>query len=265
MSDATKSRAAWQIPPEAVRRYTLAFAAPAALILIWFWVSTYGRFPVCVRPSPVATIASLGGSNYYWISNTLVTASEIFGGYFLSVVIGVAIAILFSWSRTAEETAMPLLVTLNMIPKVALGPLFIVWLSYGIMPNTIMAFAISFFPILLNTTRGFREVEPELLELVRSLHSSKWQTFVKIQLPSALPYIFSGMKVGAILAVAGAIVGEFLGSSRGLGYLMLQVQVTLDTAAMFMAVLLITFIGVVLYGLVLGLERLVIVRDARIR
>ena len=123
----------------------------------------------------------------------------------------------------------------------------------------------SFFPILLTTVRGFREVEPELLELIRSLRASKWQTFAKIQLPSALPYIFSGMKVGAILAVAGAIVGEFLGSSRGLGYLMLQVQATLDTAAMFMAVLLITGIGVVLYGLVLGLERLVIVRDARIR
>jgi NitT/TauT family transport system permease protein len=151
-----------------------------------------------------------------------------------------------------------------MIPKVALGPLFIVWFSYGIMPNTIMAFAISFFPILLNTARGFREVEPELLELVRSLRSSKWQTFIKIQLPSALPYIFSGMKVGAILAVAGAIVGEFLGSARGLGYLMLQVQVTLDTPAMFMAVILITLIGVVLYALVLGLERLVIVRDARV-
>jgi len=92
MSDATKSRAAWQIPPEAVRRYTLAIAAHAALILIWYLVVTYGRIPTFVLPSPVATIASLGGSNYHWIGNTLVTASEIFGGYFLSVVIGVAIA-----------------------------------------------------------------------------------------------------------------------------------------------------------------------------
>ncbi|MGH7090332.1 MAG: ABC transporter permease, partial [Stellaceae bacterium] len=93
---------------------------------------------------------------------------------------------------------------------------------------------------------------------------SKWQIFTKIQLPGALPYIFSGMKVGAILAVAGAIVGEFLGSSRGLGYLMLQVQVSIDTAGMFMAVILITLIGVGLYAIVLGLERLVVVRDARV-
>lgn len=250
--------------PDVVRRYGLAISSHLALILIWYLVVAYGHVPKFIVPSPIATAASLGGTNYHWIDNTLVTASEIFGGYFLAVVIGVAFAIAFSWSRTAEEAAMPVLVTFNMIPKVALGPLFIVWFSYGIMPNTIMAFAISFFPILLNTARGFREVEPELLELVRSLHSSKWQTFIKIQLPSALPYIFSGMKVGAILAVAGAIVGEFLGSARGLGYLMLQVQVTLDTPAMFMAVILITLLGVILYGAVLGLERLTIVRDARV-
>jgi NitT/TauT family transport system permease protein len=252
------------LTPEAMRRYGLAILSHLLLILIWYVAVVYGRLPSFIIPSPVATVASLGGTNYHWISNTLVTGSEIFGGYFLSVFIGVSFAMIFSWSRTAEEGVMPLLVTLNMIPKVALGPLFIVWFSYGIMPNTIMAFAISFFPILLNTARGFREVEPELLELVQSLRSSKWQIFIKIQLPSALPYIFSGMKVGAILAVAGAIVGEFLGSARGLGYLMLQVQVTLDTPAMFMAVILITLLGIILYGLVMGLERLVIVRDARV-
>ena len=111
-----------------------------------------------------------------------------------------------------------------------------------------IAFSICVFPILLTTVRGLREVEPDLLDLVRSLRGSRWQLFTKIQLPGALPYIFSGMKVAAILAVAGAIVGEFLGSDKGLGYLMLQVQVTLDTAAMFMAVLLITLIGMLLYG-----------------
>jgi NitT/TauT family transport system permease protein len=99
---------------------------------------------------------------------------------------------------------------------------------------------------------------------VHSLKGSRWQLFTKIQLPGALPYIFSGMKVGAILAVAGAIVGEFLGSDKGLGYLMLQVQVTLDTPAMFMAVLLITLIGMVLYGSVLFLEKMLVVKDARI-
>ena len=266
MSDATlKAPRNGLITGDKARRYSLAILSHVALVGVWYLVVVYARVPSFIMPTPAATLATLGGANYGWISNTLVTASEIFGGYFLAVFVGVLLAVVFSWSSTAEEAVMPLLVSLNMIPKVALGPLFIVWFSYGIMPNMIIAFSISFFPILLNTARGLHEVEPELLELVRSLRSSKWQTFIKIQLPSALPYIFSGMKVGAILAVAGAIVGEFLGSSRGLGYLMLQVQVTLDTAAMFMAVILITLIGVVLYAIVLGLERLLIVQDARVK
>ena len=176
----------------------------------------------------------------------------------------VTCALVFTWSKALESFFMPLLVSLNMIPKVALGPLIIVWFKYGVFPNSLMAFSICVFPILLTTARGLREVEPELLDLVRSLKGSRWQVFFKIQLPGALPYIFSGMKVAAILAVAGAIVGEFLGSDKGLGYLMLQVQVTLDTPAMFMAVIMITLIGMALYGMVLALERLLVVKDARL-
>jgi NitT/TauT family transport system permease protein len=118
--------------------------------------------------------------------------------------------------------------------------------------------------VLITTARGLREVEPDLIDLVRALRGSRWQIFTKIQLPGSLPYVFSGMKVAVVLAVAGAIVGEFIASEEGLGYLMMQVQVTLDTAAMFMAVLMITLVGVVLYGLVLMLERLLVVQDARV-
>jgi NitT/TauT family transport system permease protein len=245
-------------------RYALAILVHVALIAVWYLVVRYGKIPPLILPGPIETISTLHGSNYHWINNALVTTAEIFGGYVLAITIGVALAAVLSWSNFATLVVMPLLVSLNMVPKVALGPLFIVWLSYGILSNAVIAFSISFFPILLNASRGFHEVEPDLLDLVRTLRCSKWQTFTKIKLPSALPFIFSGMKIGAILAVAGAIVGEFLGSSRGLGYLMLQVQATLDTAAMFMAVILITLIGVVLYAMVLGIERLIIVRDARI-
>jgi NitT/TauT family transport system permease protein len=142
--------------------------------------------------------------------------------------------------------------------------LFIVWFSYGVGPNIVIAFAICFLPILLTTARGLSEVDPDLIDLVRTVRASRWQVFTKIQLPGSLPYIFSGMKVAVVLAVAGAIVGEFIASEEGLGYLMLQVQVTLDTAAMFMAVLLITLVGVVLYWIVLLLERITVVRDARL-
>jgi NitT/TauT family transport system permease protein len=215
--------------------------------VVWHYFVVLGKVPAFVMPSPYATVHALLVPNYRWMENIAVTSVEIFGGYFIAVVSGVTIALLFSWFRILEMAVMPLLVSLNMIPKVALGPLIIVWFKYGIGPNIMMALAICFFPIVLTTARGLREVEPDLLDLVRTL-----------------PFIFSGMKVAAILAVAGAIVGEFLGSDRGLGYLMLQVQVTLDTAAMFMAVILITLIGGLLYLLVLGLERIFVVRDARI-
>jgi NitT/TauT family transport system permease protein len=248
-------------------RPLMALLSHLALLLVWYLFVKFGDVPKFVMPSPVDTAATLFGpraGGYNWWTNAAVTATEIFGGYAFALVVGVLLALAFTWSKPLEALMMPLLVSLNMIPKVALGPLIIVWFKYGVVPNMMIAFSICVFPILLTTVRGLREVEPDLLDLVRTLHGSRWQVFTKIQLPGALPYIFSGMKVAAILAVAGAIVGEFLGSDKGLGYLMLQVQVTLDTAAMFMAVLLITLIGMLLYGAVLALERAFVVPDARL-
>jgi NitT/TauT family transport system permease protein len=249
---------------ETLPRYALAVLSHIALVVAWYLFVKLGNVPKFVMPSPVETLDALLSPNYGWWSNIGVTATEIFGGYFLALGVGVVLALAFTWSKTLEAFFMPLLISLNMIPKVALGPLIIVWFKYGVLPNSLIAFSIALFPILLTTARGLREIDPDLLDLVRSLRGSRWQLFFKIQLPGALPYIFSGMKVAAILAVAGAIVGEFLGSDKGLGYLMLQVQVTLDTPAMFMAVILITLIGMALYGFVLALERLLVVKDARV-
>jgi len=252
-----------------VRRRTLKVAGIAVLshalaVLAWYVFVKLGNVPEFILPSPLATIETLADPRYDWWTNTAATAIEIFGGFLLATALGVLFALIFTWSSLGLALLMPLLVTFNMIPKVALGPLVIVWMSYGVVTNIVIAFTIAFFPILLTTLRGLRETEPELLELVRALRANRWQIFTRIQLPGALPYLFSGMKVGSVLAVAGAIVGEFIGSELGLGYLMLQVQVRLDTAGMMMAVLLISAIGIVLYGLVAALEALVVVRDARI-
>lgn len=235
----------------------------AAVIAAWHFTVVWNDIPAYVMPTPLATLQSLG-EDYDWVHNSLVTGGEVFFGYLAAVLFGVGMALAISWSRMLDVTLMPLIVSINMIPKVALGPLIIVWFSYGFFPNVAIAFSICFLPVLVTTLRGLREVEPELIDLVRSLRASRWQMFTKIQLPGALPYVFSGMKVAVVLAVAGAIVGEFIASGEGLGYLMLQVQVTLDTAAMFMAVILITLIGVALYALVLLLERLMVVGDSRI-
>ncbi|WP_377297132.1 ABC transporter permease [Rhizobium sp. SGZ-381] len=233
------------------------------LILIWQLVADYGGLPPYMLPSPTEMLATLSETGNRWAQNAVVTMIEIVGGFALAVVIGVALALVFSWSRTALLLFMPLLVSLNMVPKVALGPLIIVWFGYGLITNMMIAFAICFFPVVITTAKGLSEIEPELLYLARTVRASRWQIFRKIQFPGALPYIFSGMKVSAVLAVAGAVVGEFIGSDKGLGYLMLQVQVNLDTASMFMAVLLITLIGVALYGAVALLEWLLVNRGGQ--
>lgn len=244
-------------------RWIAIIGVHLAVVLLWYLAVELGEIPKFVLASPQETFMSLF-DDYPWIDNTLVTTIEIFGGYFLAVVVGVGLALLFSWFPMVDTLAMPLVVSLNMIPKVALGPLIIVWFDYGLQTNIIIAFSISFLPILITTARGLREVEPDLVDLVKTLGASRWQIFIKIQLPGSLPYVFSGMKVAVVLAVAGAIVGEIIASDSGLAYLIGQVQVTLDTAAMMMAVVLITLVGVVLYLIVLILERIFVVRDARV-
>jgi len=206
---------------------SLAIILIVHLVVILLWQVTVDAFhvPKFILPSPLAALVTLAHPNYAWVSNLLVTAIEILGGFLLGAAVGVALAVIFTWSRLVALLLLPLFVTLNMIPKVAMGPLVI----------------------------------------VKSLRGSRWTLFRKIQLPGSLPYVFSGMKVGAILAVAGAIVGEFIASDRGLGYLMIQVQSSLDTPAMVMAVVLLTLLGVGLYGMVLGLERLFVVRDVRLQ
>ena len=246
------------------RKITVIALVHIGFVAVWWGAVVFGEVPEYILPTPWQALKTLEEENYNWLTHFIATSQEIFGGYIMAVVVGVGFAVMFSWSKTADEAFMPLLVTLNMIPKVAMAPLFIVWLRFGVDTNIVITFTICFFPILLNTARGMREVEPDLLDLVKSLHGSQWQIFTKIQLPGALPFIFSGMKVATVLAVAGAIVGEFIQSDRGLGWFMLVTQEALNTDAMVMALILVTIIGVVLYGLVIILERIFVVQDARV-
>ena len=245
-------------------RIAIAIASHAAFVVLWQIAVVAFEVPDYILSTPLAALEAFKEPNYNFLHHGWATTLEIFGGYAIALVVGVGLAVAFNWSRTLNAALMPLVITLNMVPKIALAPLFIVWLSYGVVPNMIIAFTICFFPILLTTSRGLREVEPELIDLVRSLRATRWQIFTKIQLPGSLPYIFSGMKVAAVLAVAGAIVGEFIAADRGLGYFLIVAQESLDTAAMLLAIVLISLIGTGLYAIVLVLEHLFVVKDARV-
>jgi len=246
--------------PSVMRGYLYAVLAHVGFIVLWQVAVTVGRVPSYIMPGPIETFMALGEPSYNWLKHLWVTAIEIFGGYAIAVVVGVALAVMFVWVPVLNAALMPLLITLNMVPKVAMAPLFIIWFSYGIFPNMLIAFTICFFPIVLTTYRGLIEVEPDLLNLVKSLKGNRWQIFSKIQLPGSLPFLFSGMKVAAVLAVAGAVVGEFIASDSGLGYFLLVQQNALNTSAMMMALLLITGLGVLLYGFVAALEYVFVTR-----
>ena len=248
-----------------IGRYGPAALAHLALVALWAWATMHGGVPRFIVPGPAETFATLSAPHYGWAHHVAVTSGQAAAGFGLAVLIGMALAVLFTWFAPVRRALMPLLVTLNLVPKVALAPLFIVWFGYGLLPNILITFVIAFFPIVITVARGLAEVEPELLDLVRVQRATRWQVFRKIQLPSALPYLFSGMRVAAVLAIAGTIVGEFIGSEAGLGFLMLSAQATLDTPAMFMALILITLVGVGLYLSVVALEALTVTVDARLR
>jgi NitT/TauT family transport system permease protein len=248
-----------------IGRHGPAVLAHLALLGVWLWATSAGGVPRFIIPGPAETFATLAAPQYGWARHVAVTAGQAAAGFALAVLIGMAVAVLFTWFAPVRRALMPLLVTLNLVPKVALAPLFIVWFGYGLLPNILITFIIAFFPIVITVARGLAEVEPDLLDLVRVHRATRWQVFRKIQLPSALPYLFSGMRVAAVLAIAGTIVGEFIGSEAGLGFLMLSAQATLDTPAMFMALILITVVGVGLYLSVVALEALTVTADARLR
>jgi NitT/TauT family transport system permease protein len=186
-----------------------------------------------------------------------VTLLECIYGFLLAMGIGIPIAVVMTYSRVANLMFYPLLVASQSIPKVAIAPILLVWFGTGIESKLAMAFVIAFFPIVVDTATGLRSTSPELLELARSLQCSRLQTFFKIQLPSALPSIFSGAKIAVTLAVIGAVVGEFVGSDKGLGYVIVSATSYWKSNLAFGAMGLLAVMAVALFGLVELVERLV--------
>ena len=239
-----------------------AYYLPSALVIVamfLLWQLTVEVLHVkeYILPSPLSAFKSLGKANYQWSVNFLATLYAVLGAFVLSAILGVALAIVIVWNALLMRTIMPILVLFNTLPKVALAPLFVIWLGYGVWPNILIGTTIAFFPMVVNTAVGLATAEPEMLELVRSLRASRWQVFMKIRFPNALPYIFTGLKLNATMSVIGAIVGEFVASERGLGALIITGGVTLQTPSIFASLGLISLLGLALYGIVVAVEQLV--------
>ena len=229
---------------------------PFAFFLILWWLLSLLNIPEYILPAPMGVVKQLLDPRWQWLAQTRTTLYEVIGGFSAAIVVGILLGIVVSWNDAIRRTLMPFLVFFNSVPKVAAAPLVLVWFGFGILPNIAMSFLISFFPILLNTARGVGEVPYEMIELALTFNTPKWKRVVKIRVPYALPYIMTGIKLASIMSVTGAIVGEFIASERGLAALIIQAQTYVDTGAMVGAILCISAMALLLFGVVNLVERI---------
>jgi NitT/TauT family transport system permease protein len=187
-----------------------------------------------------------------------VTTQEIIAGYLLAVVVSIPLALGVAYSRFIENAIYPVVVFLQIVPKIAIAPLFIIWFGFGFAPKLLLVFLLSFFPIVVASIAGFKSADPDILDFARTTGAGGWKMFAKIRLPQALPDIFTGLKVGAALSATAAVVAEFVASDRGLGYLLLQYNGNLETPMVFAVIVLLSLIGLAVYYVVEIIERITI-------
>ena len=228
----------------------------AVVLLVWqgaVWVFRPAPFLLPGIDRVAGRLMTFGPN---WPKHVWATVESILLGFLVAVVFGVAGAVLIVYSETLRRALTPLLVTLQIVPKIAFAPLLLVWFGIGLTSKVTVAFLVAFFPVLINTAVGLVQVEPDLLDLARSIKASPTWVFFKIRFPNSLPYFFAGVRVASTLAVIGAIIGEFVGSDVGLGYLIVVANNQLDTPLALASIFLVSLIGLLLYGAILALERL---------
>jgi NitT/TauT family transport system permease protein len=228
------------------------------LLVLWDVAIRVFRIPPYLIPAPEAVVKQLYAEWPKLWREALVTTYATLGGFALSIAFGIPMALLIAYSRTIESFVYPLLVFSQSVPKIAIAPLFVVWFGFGIIPKIICAFMLGFFPVVVSTVMGFKSVDPDMLDLARSMKASRLATFMRISLPQALPSIFAGLKVSVTLAVVGAVVGEFVGSNSGIGYLLQIANGNFDLPLMFAALTVLSAIGVILFVAVDLVEHLMI-------
>lgn len=231
-----------------------------AVFALWQAAVTIFRIPEFALPSPASALAHLffrqPDAYYNWKLQIGTTVWEVIASFAVTAVAGVALAIVVSWSKWLRDLVMPFFLFVNSLPIIAVAPIILLWLGYGLYTNILIALLVSFSPVVINTATGLSDVDDDLIDLVRYLHASKAQVFWKIRLPNSLPYIFSGLKICATMVVVGAIVGEFVASDRGLGYIIINSQYTMDTPPIFAALIVISILGVALFAAVGMIERI---------
>lgn len=235
----------------------LPVATAFLFLLAWQAIATYGEIPPAILPPPTMVIEQLTSNFPLIMKHTIPTTYETLLAFGISIPLGIALAGLMVYSTVAYRALYPNIVFFQLIPKIALAPLFIVWLGIGSSSRVTFSIFISFFPILVATAAGLQSVETTMLRLCRSLRMSEWQVLIRVRFPTSPPFIFSGMKVAVTLAIIGIVVGEFIASQQGLGYLILFASSRQQTDLALACIAVLCIVGLVLYGGVVLCEKMV--------
>jgi NitT/TauT family transport system permease protein len=230
------------------------------LVVIWKLVIAIFDVSPFVLPQPedvLSGVKELVNSNGFW-SDVRVTLTETIVGFLIALVLGIVLGTILGRVLWLEQAMRPVIVASQVVPKVALIPLFIIWFGFGITSKIIIVAMLAFFPILLNVILGVRSVDTGHRDVMRSLNASRWETFRRLEYPSTLPYILAGMEVGIVFAVVGAVVGEYLGGDQGLGFRIVTSLNNLKAEELFAVILVLTLFGFLLYLAVVALKRFLI-------
>jgi NitT/TauT family transport system permease protein len=236
--------------------YLYPVATIASILVVWEIASRLGYVPRYILPSPSGIAVRFYEFHALIVKESLFTLQATLLGFGLSVVIGVPLGMALVSSRTFNRAVYPLLIGSQVVPKVAVAPVFLVWFGFGLMSKVMITFLVAFFPVLIASVVGLQSTEIEKLYVARAAGASELQLFRLVRLPNALPVIFGGMKVSITLAVVGALVGEFVAAENGIGRVLLTASGNMDTELLFAGIFALVVIGVALFVLMEGLERL---------
>ena len=240
---------------DTIRFWWIPFLILIGLVVGWeLWVHL-GNVPKWQLPAPSAISQELVQSWGLLWKHTVVTLQEVVIGFLVALIAGLVLAVGIAYSKVLERSIYPLVISSQTIPIIAIAPLLLIWVGYGIAPKIIIVALISFYPIAVNTIDGLKAINPDAVNMMRTLGASRWQIFTKLQIPTSLPYMFSGIKVGISVSVIGAVIGEWVGASAGLGYLITYSQPLFLTARVFAAIAVLSAMGISLFLLAGFAER----------
>ncbi len=239
-----------------MKKYLYPVAGALLLLAAWHFYVVEFKVSIAVLPTPLQVLNAAIAKRGLLLSEGWITLKECVYGFALAFLLGVPIAVAVANSRTLNQMFYPLLIATQSVPKVALAPIVLVWLGTGMESKLAMVWLVAFFPILVDTATGLRATPHDLIELAHSLRASRLQIFMKVQFPASLPFVLAGCKVAITLAVIGAVIGEFVGSSEGLGNLLLSANSQVDTPLAFAALGGLAILGLLLYGAVALVEHL---------